>query len=140
MKKLLSLILTLCYMGTLLCSCVKEPPVDVKEPPKDEWVSPREAINERFIYRDSRRYDVVERKSTILCPDPLCEHGEGCVMSITGEIRLITEKYIYMIGGNGFLSNKSYYRYDILENKTEKLFTADGQCTYPFWVGDDVYF
>lgn len=136
MKKLICLILALCSL--FLASCgEEEPPVNTETQKKDEWVTPNDYMDERFIYYNGKRYDTAERIATVLCPDPLCDHGEDCVMKNAGEIALITEKYIYF---RSTWMAKKYTRYDKQNNKYEEFFAAEGQCGYPFLVGGDIYF
>ena len=110
MKKLICIILALCAL--FLSSCGEgEPPPKTEEPKKDEWVTPNDYMDERFIYMGIKRYDTEERVSTALCPDPLCDHGESCVMKNAGDIVLITEKYIYF--RSTFMAKK-YTRYGLI--------------------------
>ena len=135
MRKIICLILALFSLFLSSCSG-KEPPPKTEEPKKDEWVTPKDYIDGRYIYYNGKRYDTEERVVTVLCPDPLCGHGESCVMKNAGEIALITEKYIYF--RSTFMAKK-FTRYDKLNNKYEEFFTAEGQCGYAFLVGDDLY-
>ena len=135
MRKIICLILALFSLFLSSCSG-KEPPPKTEEPKKDEWVTPKDYIDGRYIYYNGKRYDTEERVVTVLCPDPLCDHGESCVMKNAGEIALITEKYIYF--RSTFMAKK-FTRYDKLNNKYEEFFTAEGQCGYAFLVSDDIY-
>lgn len=135
MKKIICIILALCTLFLVSCKGEK-PPAGTEEPKKDEWVTPNDYMDERFIYMGIERYDTEERVVTALCPDPLCGHGESCVMKNAGDIVLITEKYIYF---RSTLGAKKYTRYDKLNNKYEEFFAAEGQCGYAFLVGDDIY-
>ena len=115
MKKLICIILALCAL--FLSSCGEgEPQMTSFE-------------NDRYIYTvfdeagfDGgllKRYDLVEKKASIVCPDPLCEHGEGCfARGIVGYT--VTDKYLFLERGSAF-DGITLYIYDIGNNTSEPL-------------------
>ena len=59
MKKLICIILALCTLFLVSCKGEK-PPAGTEEPKKDEWVTPNDYMDERFIYMGIERYDTEE--------------------------------------------------------------------------------
>ena len=129
MKKFISIILIIAALALTLTSCVEQelPEYKGEEPPESTFV------NDRFIFQlDNnvlKRYDLVSRTVSVACPDPLCEHGEGCIATNV-EKAMITDKYVF-IG--------SRYVYDIEKNAVEEV--REGVAwEYIYTIGDNAYF
>lgn len=131
MKKFISIILILATLILSLTSCKGE------KPPESTFV------NDRFIFQlDNyvlKRYDLVSRTVSVACPDPLCEHGEDCIMSKVGSAT-ITDKYVF-ISRNWLpaISNMGYYVYDIEKNTIELMHETIGS-EHMYVAGDYAYF
>ncbi|MBQ9745431.1 MAG: hypothetical protein IJW21_01240 [Clostridia bacterium] len=131
MKKILALILIFATLALPLASCGEE------EPPESTFV------NDRFIFQlDNyvlKRYDLVSRTVSVACPDPLCEHGEGCIMSKVGTAT-ITDKYVFISRNwRPSISNMGYYVYDIEKNTIELMHETIGS-EHMYVAGDYAYF
>ena len=131
MKKFISIILILATLILSLTSCKGE------EPPESTFV------NDRFIFQlDNnvlKRYDLVSRTVSVACPDPLCEHGEDCIMSKVGSAT-ITDKYVFVSRNwRPAISNMGYYVYDIEKNTIELMHETIGS-THIYVVGNYAYF
>ncbi len=131
MKKILTLILILAMLSLSLTSCKGE------EPPENNFV------NDRFIFQlDNnvlKRYDLVSRTVSVACPDPLCEHGEDCIMSKVGSAT-ITDKYVFISRNwRPAISNMGYYIYDIEKNTIELMHETIGS-EHMYVAGKYAYF
>lgn len=131
MKKFISIILILATLILSLTSCKGE------EPPESTFV------NDRFIFQlDNnvlKRYDLVSRTVSVACPDPLCEHGEDCIMSKVGSAT-ITDKYVFVSRNwRPAISNMGYYVYDIEKNTIELMHETIGS-EHMYVAGDYAYF
>lgn len=129
MKKIISIILIIATLALPLTSCVEQelPEYKGEEPPESTFV------NDRFIFQLDgsvlKRYDLVSRTVSVACPDPLCEHREGCIATNV-EKAMITDKYVF-IG--------SRYVYDIEKNTVEEV--REGVAwEYVYTIGDNAYF
>ena len=141
MKKIGLYMIFLVIFCIQICSCSQIiDKTSMGSAKSDIWNSPIEYTNDRYIYVEENgfivRYDTVAKKSSILCPDPLCKHDDKCVMN-RKVIRLITDKNIYMV--DSLLTN-CLYKYDLSNNKMEMIFETDGQIFYPYSIGNYIYF
>ena len=113
MKKLTAIILLISICTLILASCKTE------ESPENNFV------NNRFIFQlDNyllKRYDLVSRKVSVVCPDPLCEHGEECIANKVSSVT-ITDKFVFFHRGFVAVDDASgYYVYDIEKNTIEAM-------------------
>jgi len=113
MKKFISIILIIATLALPLTSCREE------ELPESTFV------NDRFIFQlDNnvlKRYDLVSRTVSVACPDPLCEHGEGCIANKVSTAT-ITDKFVFFSRGFVTVDNAGgYYVYDIEKNTIEAM-------------------
>ena len=113
MKKLIAIILILATLALPLTSC------KVEEQPESTFV------NDRFIFQlDNnvlKRYDLVSRTVSVACPDPLCEHGEGCIANKVSAAT-ITDKFVFFSRGFVTVDNAGgHYVYDIEKNTIEAM-------------------
>ena len=109
MKKILCFTLVLCSL--FLASCMEN------VPQKAEYK------NDRYIYQlvpsaNGKniivKFDVIEKTAVPACPDPLCEHKNGCPVYGVDEI-YVTKNCIYIQKGNIFNGIKIYV-YDLSSN------------------------
>ncbi len=114
MKKIICLILV--FSSLFLASCKEEPQTS-------------EYKNTRYIYTVFGKegfsggllkcYDLVEKKVNVACPDPLCEHGDGCfARGVVGYT--VTDRYLFLQRGFVF-DGIILYIYDIGNNTIEPL-------------------
>ena len=153
MKKILALILIIASLSLPLTSCKGN------EPSESGYV------NDRFIFQLDRtvlkRYDLFSRTVSVACPDPLCDHGEACVVSdISGcrtsrncvyfykdgfrcynparnEIKLIFESGAQVFGPGQGVENTVYftvYSYDYDDNG---MIIGGGYDIYGYLCYDD---
>ena len=100
----------------MLAGCTKAPAPELEMEPTEE----------RFVYsyRDYGtliRYDIIDKKATIACPDPLCEHGKDC--PVTNIFTAYVSKDYIMYGKleNGLLGGYTIYCYDLTNGVVSKV-------------------
>ena len=116
MKKKILFIILLSFIMSILCSCNQSSDLDMN------FANPEE----RFIYSYRNygtliRYDIIDKKATIACPDPLCEHGKDC--PVTNIFTAYVSKDYIMYGKleNGLLGGYTIYCYDLTNGVVSKV-------------------
>ncbi|MBQ8404403.1 MAG: hypothetical protein IJX55_08285 [Clostridia bacterium] len=131
MKKITAILLLVSILASAFVSCGREEPQE-------------EYVNDRYFYEtlilNSAGYnvivefDIVSKSARIPCPDPLCDHGEGCLVSHVNRCK--TSKnclYFYKDGG--------YYAYNPAKNEMNLIFESGNQVYGPGQgPGNTVYF
>lgn len=115
MKKFLTLLLVVAMV--VLSGC--------KEDTSNTWV-PEEFNSERFIYSSRMygqlmRYDIVDRKATIACPDPMCKHGANCLVTNIKFSYVGNDHILYGRMENGVLGGYTMYSLDLKEGRIVKI-------------------
>lgn len=64
------------------------------------------------------KYDLANKKATIACPDPMCEHGEDCLVSNVSDDICVSEDYIMFKSGAWA---QALYCYDLKKGVIEKV-------------------
>ena len=100
------------------------------------------------IYLDSGnlicRIDTEERRMSVVCPDPVCEHSDdNCVAR--GKTQLtVCGDVLYFTGGSGighgWEQASDLYMYDLKEGSARIIFHIDGAVRHPRQIGHYVYF
>ncbi|MCD7776293.1 MAG: hypothetical protein LUH54_02850 [Firmicutes bacterium] len=95
------------------------------------------AAASRFLYTTEGkklvRYDVVEHKEIVACPDPLCEHDtEDCPVSKISLVH-ITSEYIAFVKEIFDDETCELYLYDLSDGSIATIATGMSQIYYP-WV------
>lgn len=81
---------------------------------------------DRFIYSSRMygqliRYDVVDQKATVACPDPMCEHGSDC-LATNIFASYVGEEYIVCVRlNNGILGGNTMYSLDLKTGSYTKV-------------------
>ena len=111
---------------SILCSCNQSSDLDMN------FANPEE----RFIYSYRNygtliRYDIIDKKATIACPDPLCEHGKDC--PVTNIFTAYVSKDYIMYGKleNGLLGGYTIYCYDLINGIVSKILECQSMIGSP---------
>ena len=107
--------LLLLLMINLLWGCAEDPP-DI----------PSDLSTERFVYSSRMygeliRYDVIDKKAVIACPDPLCEHGSDCPVTRIFASYIGDNYVMYGRLDNGLLGGNTIYCYDLKAGNITKV-------------------
>ncbi|MCD7776168.1 MAG: hypothetical protein LUH54_02195 [Firmicutes bacterium] len=139
MKYKLIIVLILSFT-MMITSCTN------RESLKGENTTYKEDNNEsRFLYTIESgklvRYDVVEHKEIVACPDPLCEHDtEDCPVSGISNFVHFTSDYIaYVKDGfadSSYIPYAEVYIYNLDSGVITTMLTGASQIYYP-WISDD---
>ncbi len=138
-KRVLLFLLILSIFCSCFCACGDTP---------DTPDMPFELGDQCFYFfggnnRNLVRGDITTRRSSIPCPDPLCDHGENCPVGKVAKINAVTEKRIYFsrnTPGSAYRFNGDLYCYD-LENGTVEMLISTHQIAPMFgFVGENAYF
>lgn len=130
MKKITAILLLLAIFAPTLASCTI---TNIQE----------EYKNDRYFYECLRltdeggnvlvEFDAVNGSARIPCPDPLCDHGEGCIVSDISGCR--TSRNCVYFYKDGFRC------YNPARNEIKLIFESGAQVFGPGQgVGDTVYF
>ncbi len=150
MKQILSLIFTLCTL-IFLTSCGEistqssttnsEPTITTEETIFPNVTKQDLEMQSRYLYSNTTgqliRYDLVNKRASVVCPDPLCKHEEGCISRTANGSLLVTDEYLCwqssMLGG-------AYYLYDPSKNEVKIIHEASANCRYPYYIYGKFYF
>ena len=129
-KVLLSLFLVLSLIICCGCSDDKPPVID-----NDENFG-----EQRFLYAATWggrliRYDVVDKKATVACPDPQCNHDDNCLVTKIDRLT-VSDDYLLYVRGE-FAGD--IYCYDIKAGKIDKIHSA-AQSSALYLINDTVFF
>lgn len=107
MKKVLVLILSI--VAIVMSGCSQQDDIS--------WI-PEELDSERFVYSSRMygqliRYDIVEKKATVACPDPMCKHESDCLVTNIMFSYVGDGYVIYGRMDNGILGGYSMYSFDL---------------------------
>ncbi len=138
----LSLISLLIIFTLFIESCtIDDSDIESEEISKDSNIESEETS--RFIYtvegKKLVRYDVVERKEIVACPDPLCNHDtEDCLVSDIYLIR-VTDDYIAYVKEkeDGLLYDLCLY--DLSAGTIDVIMSDMSQIYYPWITTDNSY-
>ncbi len=128
MKKKISILICLLSIILWCCGCKNDTIVDSGE------------TDGRFMYAATWggrliRYDVVSKKATIACPDPLCAHGEDCLVTNIDRLTVMGD-YLCLVRGE---FEGDVYLYDIKQGTIVKILDAS-QATNSYMIGNNIYF
>ena len=115
MRKIISLLIVLTLL--MLSGC--------KNTPDTSWV-PEGEETERFVYSSRMygqliRYDIIDRKATIACPDPMCKHGSDCLVTNIFASYVGDGYILYVRMQNGLLSGMSMYSLNLNNGSITKI-------------------
>lgn len=95
--------------------------------------------NDSFLYANVNgviyKYSIKEGYAIPLCNDPLCKHSDSACQfyGIGDEIYKIDDKIIYY-------KNTNLFQYDIENNKTTNLVSANGKIYYAYLIQNKIYY
>lgn len=129
-KVLLSLFLILSLIICCGCSDDKPPVID-----NDENFG-----EQRFLYATTWggrliRYDVVDKKATVACPNPQCNHDGNCLVTKIDRLT-VSDDYLLYVRGE-FAGD--IYCYDIKAGKIDKIHSA-AQSSALYLINKTVFF
>ena len=135
MRKIIIVLLLAAFMMNMLWGCQK---------PSDFDDMDTESTDERFIYSSRMygiliRYDIIDKKAVIACPDPLCKHRKDC--PVTNIYTSYVSKDYIMYGKleDGLLSGKTIYCYDLKNGTIVKVLECPRYQDITF-IQDAAYF
>lgn len=116
MRKIICIVLAVCTV--FLASCKGDEPQNESDFKNDRYIYT--VLGEgNFDGGLLKRYDLIEKKVSIVCPDPLCEHDEECfARGVIGYS--VTDKYLFIERGSAF-EGMTLYIYDISNNTVAPL-------------------
>lgn len=133
-KKMTALILIL-LATSIIWGCKKSPDPDIN----------MEVTGDRFVYAAKMygkliRYDVIDKKATVFCPDPLCNHDKKDCLATNIFTAHVGNGYI-MYGRleDGILGGNTIYCYDLKNGTISKVMDCPRYQEIAF-IKDDAYF
>ena len=127
-KRVLLLVLILSIFCSCFCACGDTP----DDGDNDSVCYMYELTADHVL----KRFDLVTRKTTVACPDPLCEHGENCPVNGISYLEYTSEQRIYFSKA----WDTQLYCYDIDTGTIELIFTAEGQISHRLKAVDGVIY
>lgn len=119
----------LCFFVIIICcSCSVDPPII------------DDAGEERFLYAATWggriiRYDVIDRRASVACPDPQCKHGEDCPVTLVERLTVSDDYLLYV---HGELAG-DVYCYNLRLGTIDKIISV-AQASALYLINKTVYF
>ncbi len=138
MRKVITILFLVLLMITVLCGCDN----NTKHPDDPDLFGNTE---DRFVYVAKMygkliRYDVVDKKAVIACPDPLCRHDTISCLATNIYTAYVGHDYI-MYGRleDGLLGGYTIYCYDLKGGTISKVLDCPGYQEIKF-INNAAYF